>query len=103
MPTPGERSPAVSIVCAQQPVACVVSCIRWANLVDGDWRDQIDVELKWLAGRLGEVRDLDILLARLRNGAEDAIEVMTMGLRWNLSSLRSRLGARRPPGRSTRP
>ena len=39
------------------------------ELVDGRWRDQLDAELKWLAGRLGEVRDLDILLARLKKGA----------------------------------
>ena len=39
------------------------------NLVDGRWREQLEGELKWLAGRLGEVRDLDILLARLKKGA----------------------------------
>jgi CHAD domain-containing protein len=41
------------------------------DLVEARWRDQVDGELKWLAGRLGEVRDLDILLARLKKGAED--------------------------------
>jgi CHAD domain-containing protein len=39
------------------------------DLVDQSWRDQVDGELKWLAARLGEVRDLDILLARLKNEA----------------------------------
>ena len=39
------------------------------NLVDGRWREQLEEELKWLAGRLGEVRDLDILLARLKKAA----------------------------------
>jgi len=39
------------------------------DLVDGPWRDQLDTELKWLAGKLGEVRDLDILLARLKKAA----------------------------------
>ena len=41
------------------------------NLVDGRWREQLEAELKWLAGRLGEVRDLDILLARLKKGARE--------------------------------
>jgi CHAD domain-containing protein len=41
------------------------------NLVDGRWRNQIDGELKWLARRLGEIRDLDILQARLKKGAEE--------------------------------
>ncbi len=39
------------------------------NLVDEQWRDELEIELKWLAGVLGDVRDLDILLARLRAGA----------------------------------
>jgi CHAD domain-containing protein len=38
------------------------------TLIDWRWRDQIDGELKWLAARLGEVRDVDILLARLKTG-----------------------------------
>ncbi len=37
-----------------------------AGLVDQHWREPIENELKWLAGLLGSVRDLDILLARLR-------------------------------------
>ncbi len=41
------------------------------NLVDGRWREQLEAELKWLAGRLGEVRDLDILLARLKKAAAE--------------------------------
>ena len=41
------------------------------NLVDGRWREHIEEELKWLAGRLGEVRDVDILLARLKKGAQE--------------------------------
>ena len=39
------------------------------NLVDEQWREQLEAELKWLAGRLGEVRDVDILLARLTKAA----------------------------------
>jgi len=36
------------------------------DYVDRPWREQAEGELKWLAGMLGDVRDLDILLARLR-------------------------------------
>jgi CHAD domain-containing protein len=36
------------------------------DLVDPLWREQIQGELKWLAGVLGDVRDLDVLAARLR-------------------------------------
>ncbi len=42
------------------------------NLVDEQWRDDLEIELKWLAGVLGAVRDLDILLARVRAGAVEA-------------------------------
>jgi CHAD domain-containing protein len=38
------------------------------QLVDDRWSQQLEGELKWLAGRLGAVRDLDILLARLKKG-----------------------------------
>jgi CHAD domain-containing protein len=41
------------------------------NLVDERWREQIEAELKWLAGRLGQVRDVDILLARLKKEARE--------------------------------
>ena len=34
--------------------------------MDRSWRQRTEGELKWLAGLLGDVRDLDILLARLR-------------------------------------
>jgi CHAD domain-containing protein len=37
-----------------------------AHLVDRPWREQLERELKWVAGLLGGVRDLDILLERLR-------------------------------------
>jgi CHAD domain-containing protein len=36
------------------------------DLVDQKWRSKLEIELKWLAGLLGDVRDLDILLSRLR-------------------------------------
>jgi CHAD domain-containing protein len=36
------------------------------NLVDRQWREPLECELKWLAGVLGGVRDLDVLIARLK-------------------------------------
>ena len=39
------------------------------NEVGEEWREQVEGELKWLARLLGEVRDLDILLARLHEAA----------------------------------
>jgi CHAD domain-containing protein len=36
------------------------------SLVDPEWADELRQELGWLAGPLGEVRDADVLLARLR-------------------------------------
>jgi CHAD domain-containing protein len=41
------------------------------DLLDRRWREQLEAELKWLAQGLGEVRDGDILLARLKKGAEE--------------------------------
>jgi CHAD domain-containing protein len=39
------------------------------DLVGLHWRDPIEGELKWLAGLLGGVRDLDVLTARLHKAA----------------------------------
>lgn len=39
------------------------------DLIDERFRQQLERELKWLAGCLGDVRDLDILQARLRKDA----------------------------------
>jgi CHAD domain-containing protein len=36
------------------------------ELVDRDWSDALRQELRWLGTELGDVRDLDVLLARLR-------------------------------------
>jgi CHAD domain-containing protein len=46
----------------------------FCNLVDPQWREPLQAELKWLAGVLGQVRDLDVLLARLRGAAVKAGE-----------------------------
>ena len=39
------------------------------DLIDRHWREPIEGELKWLAGLLGGVRDLDVLTARLHKAA----------------------------------
>jgi CHAD domain-containing protein len=39
------------------------------SFAEQEWREHIEEELKWLAERLGDVRDMDILLARLKKGA----------------------------------
>jgi CHAD domain-containing protein len=38
-------------------------------LLDADWAEALRVELKWLGGVLGAVRDLDVLVAHLRDGS----------------------------------
>ena len=40
-------------------------------LLDRDWTESLRTDLKWLGGSLGAVRDLDVLLARLRRESED--------------------------------
>ena len=40
-------------------------------LLDKAWAESLRVELKWLGASLGAVRDLDVLLARLRHEGED--------------------------------
>jgi CHAD domain-containing protein len=42
------------------------------DLVDPSWSEEISAELKWLAGVLGGVRDLDVLLSRLREAASES-------------------------------
>ena len=64
------------------------------GLVDRRWREDICGELKWLAGQLGEVRDLDILGARLEQGIEaskrgHASEFELMGLMTSLEGRRA--------------
>ena len=40
-----------------------------ADLVDREWGEHLEQELKWLAAELGSVRDLDILCQRLHSAA----------------------------------
>ncbi len=41
------------------------------GLIEPSWADALADELKWLAGLLGDVRDLDVLTARFRAAAEE--------------------------------
>lgn len=55
----------------QARVACrrIRSSLRtFASVLEPDWTARLRDELRWLADRLGEVRDADVLLARLEGG-----------------------------------
>jgi CHAD domain-containing protein len=41
------------------------------DLFDPDWVDRLRDELKWLGGELGQVRDLDVLIAHLRSERDE--------------------------------
>ena len=41
----------------------------FSDLVDSEWGEHLEQELKWLAAELGSVRDLDILCQRLHSAA----------------------------------
>jgi CHAD domain-containing protein len=43
------------------------------GLVDESWREHLEGELKWLAGMLGSVRDLDILCQRLGAATNESV------------------------------
>ena len=43
----------------------------YQTLVDAGWVESVAPDLKWLAGLLGRVRDLDVLTERVRAGAAD--------------------------------
>ena len=47
-------------------------------LVDAEWAQWISPELRWLGGVLGEVRDLDVLIARLQTRACNAGDLAPM-------------------------
>ena len=44
------------------------------QMFDADWGSSLQEELRWVAGELGDARDLDVLLARLRkeSGSDEA-------------------------------
>jgi CHAD domain-containing protein len=63
------------------------------DLVDPQWREPLERELKWLAGMLGGVRDLDVLAARLQKAASFLDENDTGELLPIFRSLQERHGA----------
>lgn len=48
-------------------------------LTDPAWADRLAAELKWLAGTLGVVRDLDVLIDRVETEAEESETVAALG------------------------
>jgi CHAD domain-containing protein len=63
------------------------------EMVDRHWREPIEHELRWLAGLLGNVRDLDVLLARLHKA--DARQEPHDSGACELAPLKASLQARR--------
>lgn len=63
------------------------------NLVDPQWREPLERELKWLAGMLGGVRDLDVLAARLQKAASSLVDIDARALSPIFRSLQERHGA----------
>jgi CHAD domain-containing protein len=49
------------------------------SLVKAGWRRELETELKWLADLLGSVRDLDILIGRLREASDGDAAVRSAG------------------------
>jgi CHAD domain-containing protein len=43
------------------------------GLVEPDWAGRLEAELKWIAGLLGAVRDLDVMMERLRLAAGESV------------------------------
>ena len=61
------------------------------DLLDPDWAESLRAELQWVGAALGEVRDLDVLLARLRESGQ--------GLEPDLEGLFATLESRREVAR----
>jgi CHAD domain-containing protein len=61
------------------------------DLIDSNWRTHLEEELKWLAGMLGSVRDLDILSQRLHSAWSAAGHGGTMNGNGAISSGADRL------------
>ena len=52
---------------ARVATRCLRSHLRtFGSMLEGGWRDQLRVELRWLGEALGAVRDLDVLEERIR-------------------------------------
>jgi CHAD domain-containing protein len=46
------------------------------GMVEPDWAGRLEAELKWIAGLLGAVRDLDVKKERLRLAAGESVEAL---------------------------
>lgn len=60
------------------------------GLTDPNWADALAAECKWLAGTLGAVRDLDVLLARLSAAAHETDEALEPAIAPLFADLRAR-------------
>ena len=66
------------------------------ELLDPDWGESLRTELRWLGGELGPSRDLDVLIANLREEVEHARRRCS-GRRRARRAARARPGGARPP------
>ena len=65
------------------------------DLVERDWRERLEAELKWLGNALGDVRDLDVLKQHLQAAAAGAEEEDRVDLTEPLQPLFAWLDQRR--------
>jgi len=65
------------------------------DVVDVEWSEPLRDELKWLGERLGEVRDADVLLARLEDRLDSLPHADAVGAKDLLDSLRTERTAAR--------
>ena len=65
------------------------------SVVDVEWSEPLRDELKWLGERLGEVRDADVLLARLEDRLDALPHTDVVGANDLLDSLRAERAAAR--------
>ena len=63
------RTPKPSTKRASRPAACAPTCARSATSSTTQWANELRAELQWLGAELGEVRDIEVMLERLRDDA----------------------------------
>ena len=105
IPMPESETARASIACEPRSGGCAASSARSRTWSIGHGASKPRAELKWLAGLLGGVRDLDILLASLRKAvpSSDQDNCRAREFRHPLSpALRTRARAR-GRGHSTTP
>ena len=62
-------TPRASIASARPLAGCGSELVAFRGLADPAWIGPLEAEMKWLAGLLGDVRDLDVLTARFHKAA----------------------------------